>query len=359
MNFKKLSWMSLALLTLVFAFSSCSKDDDGPSGAYVNGVFISNEGAFNNDNSSVSFYSYDGDSVINGIYKTVNNKDLGDVLQSITVDNGKAFLSVNNSGKVVIVDANTFENIATVPVTLPRHVEVSKNYAYVSSWDLNGAVFKVDLNSYAVVDTALVDAGAENLKLKDSKIYVASSGGYGSVNTVAVIDKETMEVSKKITVGDSPKDLVFDRNGKLWVLSHGKITYNQDWTIAAQTPSQLDQIDPSIDAVVQTITLFDDQHPSHLEINENGDELYFGGGYGFAGIYKMGISSTTATKISDDYAYGFNYDNKSRVLFVGLAPTFTENGTIKRISTDGQELGSYTVGIGPNGISVQKDRKTL
>ena len=332
------------------------EDDD----IYANGVFITNEGAFGAGNGSVSYYSYNENTLTNEIFKSVNDRALGDVVQSLTVYDGKAYIVVNASNKVEVVQSNDFiEQGVITDVTSPRYfIGINNDKGYVTQWGEEGVVKVIDLDGLAVTKTITVGAGPEHLIYHNDYVYVANSGGYANDNTISVINPSTDEVVKTITLdGDSPRDFAIDTNGDLWVLCYGYIEYDYtDWSIISETASKLIRINPITNEVAQTITISDNQHPSCLESSQNGNNLFYGGGYGYQGIYKMDITATSVptTPLLDKYFYGFNINSETGNIFALEAPTFTANGTLWRYDANGTELGSYEAGVGPNGASTKR-----
>jgi len=350
-------------LSLSIIIVSCEKDDNTISGIYSDGVFITNEGTFGAGNGSVSFYSYNGDTVVNNIFKTVNNRSLGDVVQSLTIFNNKAYIVVNASNKIEVVTNHDFIEYGVISdLASPRYFTgINKNKAYVSQWGEEGAIKVIDIITLEVTKTIEVGAGPEHLIYHNNNVYVANSGGYGLDNTISVINPSTDEVIKTITLeGDSPRDFTVDANGDLWVLCYGYVEYDYsnypDVTILSETASKLIRINPTTNEVAQTITISENQHPTCLESDRSKTNLYFGGGFGYQGIYKMAITETTvpSSPILDKYFYGFNINPETGNIFATETPSFTANGTLWRYTEDGTELGSYEAGIGPNGTSLKK-----
>ena len=355
-------WLFL-LLSLTIFFSACDDDDDLISGIFSDGVFITNEGAYNAGNGSVSFYAYNGDTLTNEIFKSINNRSLGDVVQSLTVYNGKAYIVVNASNKVEVVQSNDFiEQGVITDVTSPRYfIGINNDKGYVTQWGEEGVVKVIDLDGLAVTKTITVGAGPEHLIYHNDYVYVANSGGYANDNTISVINPSTDEVVKTITLdGDSPRDFAIDSNGDLWVLCFGYIEYDfSDYpnvTIISETASKLIRINPTTNEVAQTITISETQHPACIESSRNGNNLFYGGGYGYQGIYKMNITATSipTTPLLDKYFYGFNINSETGNIFALEAPSFTANGILWRYSEDGTELRSYEAGVGPNGASTKR-----
>ncbi|MEA3316518.1 MAG: hypothetical protein U9R54_01010 [Bacteroidota bacterium] len=135
---RKINLVRIGLLSLAIIFfaSSCDNDDNVIKGEFVNGVFISNEGNFGAGNGSISFYSVKGDSVSNNIFSKLNNRPLGDVVQSVKVFDNNAYIVVNASNKVEVVKYNDFvENGVITELSQPRYFAgISSDKAYVTQW---------------------------------------------------------------------------------------------------------------------------------------------------------------------------------------------------------------------------------
>ena len=106
--------INFLLLSILIICSSCVKlyPDNNSNNVSVNGnglVLIGNEGNFQYGNSSLSSYNKNSGETSSNIYQNVNQSLLGDVLHSISHIDHQLFLVVNNSGKIVVIDDETFE----------------------------------------------------------------------------------------------------------------------------------------------------------------------------------------------------------------------------------------------------------
>ena len=128
---KKLKFYALILVTVIsVSFSSCDDDDNQPKGKFEEGVFVVNEGNFQDANGTISHISPDG-TVTQDLFGTVNNGlALGDVVQSMSIDGEFAYIVVNNSNKMEVVNANTFAAEYTLKnVLLPSILQPSMAWA--------------------------------------------------------------------------------------------------------------------------------------------------------------------------------------------------------------------------------------
>lgn len=354
----------IALLTIVagsIILSSCEKDKSEiqkndpiiPSNDTIRIVAISNEGSYGSGNASLSIYYPDGDSIKNDVFQIINNRPLGDVFQSVGFANDNAFLVINSSNKIEVVNKQTFREVTTISnLGSPRYfASVSNSKAYVTLWGSGGKVGVIDLATNTLTKQITVGKGPERLISLNGKVFVANSGGWGTDNTVSVLNTETDEVSSTIIVGDNPKDFVLDKNGMVWILCSGNIEYDNNYNISSQTSSQLIMINPNTNVIEKSLDLGTTYHPSQLEINYSKDSLYYGGDFGIAGIFVVAITATekASTPLIDEYFYGFNVDPKNGIIYGLQAPTFTLAGTLKRYNSKGEMIETYAVGIGPNG----------
>ena len=118
---------SILILIISIALSSCMDDSviqTSPIDLFGSrGVFIVNEGNYLYGNSSLSYYDSDTKEIVNEIFSVANGIPLGDVAYSMKIRNGKAFIVVNNSGCIHVVDANTLQLEKTISgFSSPRHM---------------------------------------------------------------------------------------------------------------------------------------------------------------------------------------------------------------------------------------------
>lgn len=280
-------------LAVGFVFTSCTSDDSEetviPKGDYENGLLIVEEGSFGQGNGSVSYISNDLSVVESGVFDNVNNELLGDTAQSITFLENLAYVIVNGSSKIEVVNRYTFQSIATINTGLvsPRYMAIVNGKGYVTDWgdgfvSTDDYIAVIDLNSNSVESTIPVSEGPEELVVKGDTIYVAHKGGYSQNNIVSLINTVTNEVFNTLVVGDVPNTIQLDNEGNVWVLCEG----NPDYT-TNETAGKLSKIN----TVNNTVSSIDfgsiTNHPKHLYFSNNSLYYYLDGG-----VYKIGVSET-------------------------------------------------------------------
>ncbi|MGV3540939.1 MAG: TonB-dependent receptor domain-containing protein [Rufibacter sp.] len=344
--FLKKPLLAAVLAGSTFLISSCDGDEDTtPKGAYEHGVFITNEGNFGTPTAEVSFLSPDAKTFIPELFDQVNNRPLGDAAQSMTFVDDKAYIVLNASEKIEVVNAYTFASVGVINgLKIPRYmVALNANKAYVteyvgysfSGYTGTGRVSVLDLTKNTVTKTIDVGLLPEGLLLHNGKLYVANSSG----NTVSVINTTTDVVEKEITVGESPKHLVLDANNKIWVLRGG-------WS----DPGALVKIDPANNHALTTYPFAPGTSSAgYLTMNGSKNTLYYT--YN-SQVYTMPISARPAptTPLINRNAYGLGVDPQSNTLYLGIGG-YTSNGWAIRYQPNGTRIDSFQVRILPNGFT--------
>ncbi|MFL5731234.1 MAG: YncE family protein [Cytophagaceae bacterium] len=352
---KFFTFIAGAVIILASACHHKPSEEPAPADPLANynngtGVFIVNEGGYGHNNSSVSFFNKNNNSVTNDLYGATNGgSSLGDVMQSMTIYNNKAYMVINNSQKVEVTGLSDFKHQATLTgFSSPRYlyvVDVSK--AYISDWGADNIKI-LDLSSNTVTGTITTGAGPEQMIKIGNSVYVANTGGYGDDSTIFVIDATTNLVTDTIVTAIKPCCLKLDKNSKLWVLCTG--SYGPSYASTADdTPAKLVMIDPSNNAVVNSVTIGNlGDHPTHFAINKTNDILY----YENYGIYKFAITDVTAPTlpfISKSF-YGIDVDYNTDIIYGGDAKDFAGKGEIYRYTNAGVLIDNYTVGVLPSGF---------
>jgi DNA-binding beta-propeller fold protein YncE len=349
---KNLSRILLALIIInVVAFSACKKDTPSDSAImgkqpFAEGVFIINEGMFPGIG-SVSFYNRTTGKVQNDIYSEVNGVPLGSTVQSIEVYDSLAYIVVNNSGKVEVVNAGTFKSVGTLTgLNSPRYfIGIDSTKGYVSDWPNTVAV--INLQDLSVTKTIETFSGPEKMVLSGDEVYVINGGGWGIDSTITVIDYHNDLATQTIQVGKRPTGIVKDADGRIWVMCSGK-GFN-GWPHDGDSEGHIMKINPVSHKIEKDIIFPGTaNHPEKLAINKDGTILYF---LYSQGIYQMNISSSTFNYTmlveSGDF-YNLGCDPVSGLIYASDPGDFQSDGYVYRFNpTDGAMIDSLKVGIGP------------
>ncbi|MDN3606736.1 YncE family protein [Kaistella yonginensis] len=343
MKISKLIASAFALTLLLNI--ACRNDDpveeELPKGAYENGIIMSNEGNFGTPTATVSFISNDLTKVENNIYSANNgNAALGDVLQNVAIQGDNAYLILNNSNKIEVVNRYTFKKVATVSdqVSQPRYMAFANNHYYVTN-SSGSAKF---VNVYNVSTNTLV----KKIDLANNGERIVEAGGK------IIVQNASFGSGKKLTIinptSNTVESIVTLPNGNIQkTISNGGNVY----TIAkTATDSYIYKLSPTGD-ITSTITLTGLANATNLEID--GSKFFFTAG---SNVYTMEMSSTTTPTtpiitIADNSwsaMYGFNViDGK---IYISNANGFTADSTVEIYTTAGSLLKTVTAGKGTNGF---------
>jgi hypothetical protein len=343
------------ILFIAIAFMSCKKDSvENEVGQYEQGIFIVNEGQFGVGNGSISYYDDEADSTALEIFQAVNNRPLGDVVQSIAFHNDYAYIVVNNSNKIEVVNANTFEEVATISgFQLPSHfMAVSDSKAYVSQWGWNGSsgsIQIIDLNSNTVTDSIMTGGGGPNkIYMFDNKVYVGHNGGFGSDELFAIVNPVSDEVIETISTNYNPDEMATDANGNIWVLSRGYF----DFVTYDSYPAYLTAYDSNHN-VLKDFEL-PGNYPSDLFISADKNQLFF---ILNGEVLSVDANSSTldmAVVANETYFYSLGYDAGERKLYVGDAIDYVSQGNVRVYDESGILLNTIDAGVVPGEINTSK-----
>ncbi len=365
MKTKKLKYLFLLLIPLLLA--GCMNDNSlyDFHKLVVNkegrAVFIINEGNFMYGNASLSYYNPQDGEVLNDIFYNTNALPLGDVATSMSIMDSLGYVVVNNSGKIYIININTFKYVGKITgLTSPRNIYfINRHKAYVT--DLYA-------KAITIVDPATRQiTGSISIDNHNPKFYQHSSeqmvffGKYAFVNSwsydnkILIINTLTDKLVDSITVVKQPNSMVLDKNNKLWVLSDGGFkgsAYGQD-------TAALTRIDP-VSRKVEALFRFPDPgaSPSGLCLNAAGDTLFFlynswtGGVVPDAGVYAMNVDASVLPDMplipqGNHLFYALGVDPGSGHIYVSDARDFLSRGEVYVFSGQAALLDSLRVGIIP------------
>lgn len=322
----------IGLFIAALTFTSCS-DDEGvdfqpvspvipetPSGAYENGILIINQGGYLTGDASVSFLSDAISIADNNIFEDTNGSLLGDTGQSIAFNDDLAYIIVNASNKIEVVNRYSFVSVASIEIGLtnPRYMAFANGKGYVTNWgDANDPsddyVAIIDLSSNTITSTIEVIEGPEQIINANGSLYITNKGGYSFGSSITKIDSNNTVTT--INTGDIPDEIVLDNDNNLWVICEGAPSY-----APSETGGSILKIDTSNDTVVKDFEFTSDEHPE-LMTYVNGEIYYYNNG----AIYKMNENDTnlpTSAIISQNLDFG-GLAIKDNMLY-GTLPNYTD-----------------------------------
>lgn len=346
---------SLFLLVLLAVFfAACKKKPVTPDSPTidVNGLYILNEGVWEHNNSSISYYNLDNNTCTADIFTAVNNRGLGDTGNDLQRYGSRLYCVVNTSENIQVMDLYSARVIGTIPMIgkSPRRICFQGTKAYVSCFD--GTVVRFDTASLAVEATVTVGPNPEGVCVTNGKLYVANSGGVEAMetgiygNTISVVDLASFSVVKNITVADNPSRLFLAPNQQdIYLISNGN--YNDVNPCLQKISLVTDEVTRTFNFEITNIAIFGTK--AYMYFYDYSTQKYM--------IQVMDLSSETIINehfISDgtelETPYGIAVNPKNGDVYVSDAHNFTVNGDIYCFDQYGKKKFSFEVEINPSAI---------
>ncbi|MGB0888403.1 MAG: DUF5074 domain-containing protein [Vicingaceae bacterium] len=336
----------LSILTLIFLFS-CSKKELGPQCVSCNedttpttvkpDVLIINEGNFGNGSGSISLYNTTTKTIDDNQFFEKNGFPIGNVVQSGYQINNKAYIVVNNSNKIEVIDINDFSSLHTITgFNSPRYfLPISQNTAYVTDLYSN-SIQIVDLNANTITGNIQVNGWTENLIIHNDSVYVCDMTN----DNILIINPNNHTIIDSVKVGESPNSIVKDKNNKLWIMCSGGFSSSNP---------ELIKFNPQTRTIENTFVFsVISESPGNLSINKDGSSLY----YINSNVYKMNIdqldlpSSPIITNNGNTfYQLGIHPINEE--IYVSDAIDYIQDGLIFRYDSNGNLIHQFNAGVIP------------
>lgn len=265
---KNLLWAAIFFAALAFT-PSCEKDNDAPKQPVItvdSVCLIVNQGNFSESNGSFSLYSTTTNSVTNGF------KSFAAILVDVAITDTLGMASCNNSDKVEFFDPRTFATLS-VPITdvnTPRFIAIRGDKAYVSCWGTyNSSTWAYESPVIAEIDmankTKLREVPCSNepegMYVVDNALYVAVADG------VEVYTLPGLTFSQKISTNFSAtaRQINKDKNNKLWVSFNGYVMGTTGFAV----------IDTQTKNVVKEITVDKLDADGRFALNKDKSQVLF------------------------------------------------------------------------------------
>lgn len=330
----------MLLFTIAFfAITSCDKAPDFPQikslpDSSGRGVFIINEGNFMQGNAELSFLDLGLNEKFDHVFLQANNRKLGDVFQSMNIINGKAYLVINNSSKIEIINPKTFKSIGTISsLRSPRYIlKTSTNKAYVSDI-YDNHIFVIDLNTNLIIGKIPLVGWVEEMLSINGKTYATNLKS----NYLSIIDENTDQIIDSIETPFAPKNILKDSANHIWVLcGDANAIDKRHYLIQINSNNQ----------ITKKLAITTNQTAANkLKINANGNTLFWID----EDIYKMNINDSILPQNpiiekQKRIFYGLAVDPIYNELLMSDAKDFNSNSDVYRYDFNGQLLGKFTGG---------------
>ena len=327
--------------------SSCVKDKpQEPSSSAIasssdKSVLVINEGNYGWGNASISLYDPASNAIVSDYYKQQNGSSvLGDVCQSVTKYNNNYYIVVNNSNKIVVVNAFDFKKTATISgFNSPRYLlPITYSKAYVSDLYAN-SIHVIDMNSNTITGSITCMKGTEEMALIYNKAFVIN----GNSNYCYVLNTVTDLITDSLFIGKEASGIVIDKNAKVWILTKGSIA-------SSQTP-KLVRINPISLTIEQTLNFSAIDSPWRLCNNKTRDTLYYlNHGVCMYPISNIQLPINPIVAEGAKLYYGLGINPKDYNIYVSDAIDYVQKSKIEIYKSNGSLVKSFNAGIISNGF---------
>jgi len=351
-----LSSLMVGLLSGMLILSGCDHNTpDDPNKPIVNasasGIYILNEGLFQMNNSTISYYNFGAGTFTEDLFLQNNHRGLGDTGNDLQKYGSKLYAVINGSNTVEIMRLSDATSLKSISLTgkQPRNIAFYAGKAYVTCFD--GNVVRIDTATLAIDGTLKVGDNPDGLCVSGHKLYVANSGGLNSPNyghTVSVIDLNTFTIIKNIEVVTNPTVLMSDGFGDVYLASRGNY---------GSIPYTFQRIDTQQDEVVQTF----DWHV--LDFTISGQYAYlYNYDYSTQSSWIKMMDVTTESIVRDNFItdgtdiqtpYSIAVNSLNGDVYITDAGNFTVSGDVYCFSKDGKKKFSFAAGINPGAMVIK------
>lgn len=326
-----------AIFSLIFALGCEPKVDIPPTPVDLktdtsNILLVLNEGNFGWANASLSKINVSNNEIQNFTYKTINNKDLGDVAQSISIYNDKIYLIINGSANILILDKNSYKEEGQINgLTSPRYMVIHKNGLAAVSDLYSKSIQIIDLQNNTIIRKIPFNGWSEQFAIVNNEIWFNSYDN----PYIYKLDEDLRSISDSLFIGNGSLEMS-SFNNQIYVIRRFKEKGLNNALFCIKNRSIIDSIEfnssnklnkLTINPTSKKIFLLSEKHISEVDIND----------FSIANeIIKIDASSN----IYDIYSY-------DKYLWLSDAIDFTSEGKVIEYDLNTLSKKDYQVDIIP------------
>lgn len=307
------------------------------------------EGNFMWNNAQLDIYYPDSNVVHHNVFKSANNKPLGDVLQSGYFDGSNLWLSVNNSGKIVKISPKTHKEIKSkIGFPSPRYMVQHNGNLWITDLSAN-KILRCDTQNLTVLSelpclpkkTGLRAGWSEEIVVWNNNIIAALYDGY--LMKINPLNNQT----NYIKVDTGAQHLAIDKLNKLWVAS----SVNGRATIQVFNGSDT--------LPVVAISFPPGSNIQKLKLSPDKEKVYFIQNGKLKTIRITGSSYTDIQEVllskTPKNIYSLGIHPQSGNIYIGDAKDYISNGEVFIYKQDGTWISSFSTGIIPTDFVFIRD----
>lgn len=314
----------------------------------TDGLFITCEGNFMYGNASLSYYTPSTKKVENEVFIRSNGANLGDVAQSVVVRGNLAYVVVNNSGVIFVIDIDTFKIMGSITgLVSPRYVHfISDTKAYIT--DLYQPQITIFNPQTLEVTGHISTNGHKSTEQMVQYNNLIFTNCWSKDNKILVIDSFSDKLIDSIEVAIQPTSIVIDKFNKIWALSDGGFE-GSPYGYSAPT---LTKIDARSRLIEKEYKFLKGDRPTKMALNGTRDTLY----YINKSVWQLDVSQTQfpvrpLIPYNNTIYYGITVDPKNSDVYIADAIDYVQSGIIYRFSHKGEPLDTFKVGITPGAFA--------
>jgi hypothetical protein len=326
---------------------SCEVNEQG-------GILILNEGTFGNNEARLDYANQGEDSLACvGIFSAVNNQMLGDVGQEMLKLDKHLYILVNNSHLIYKLNFPSLRLSRSLQLpggnrSTPRSiVQVDANRLYVSSL-LDSGLYVVDKEYLQVRRKIFLGNYPEGLVIADGKAFVCLGNYVGTATPqVAVVDTRVDSLIDLIQLPLANPGAIVAHAGHIWVACRGEF-------LATQKNAGLVKISIQNHSISETIPLQGNLQnemqvgASHLFVLRDSSIARLALDQGK--LEENWVRREDLTTSDFEYPYSLSLDKFNGRLYVGIANGLGANGRLVVLNPFGQVLSTLPAGRFPGQV---------
>lgn len=340
----------LGVLIICFFMLSCKKKNVETNEQVLSiseGYLVLNEGLFNQNNASLTWYDGKTGNVTLDVFQTNNQRGLGDTGNDMMRYGDKIYVVVNVSSIIEVLDANTLKSVKQIPMIAgnkskqPRNILGYGSNVFVSCFD--GYVDVIDTVSFQIIKRIKVGDNPENLCLLNQQLLVANSGGLNPPqmdSTISIVDLNTLSEVKRIIIGINPGNIIKGLKDHVYIISRGN--YNDvvpRWKLVNVISGEIEK---TFNENILNMEIFQD---SLLIINTNNKSL---------SLFSM---KKNTSKLNDFISlsgvvnpYNIQFLPNKNEICITDANGYVNQGYVSIFDTNGKLKEKFKVGLNPSKI---------
>ena len=347
-------------IALLFGCTQTPDDDSITTVSTTDSSYylVLNEGLFQANNSSLTYYDpLNETKVIQDYFLLQNKRLLGDTGNDLLRYGSKIYIAMDVSGTVEVISING-KSITQIPFKngsaskSPRKLLANNGEVLVVNFD--GTISRIDTTDFAMLPEIKVGKNPDGIAMNEEYIVVTNSGGLDAPNydsTITVIDKFTSDVVGTYHVGLNPAVVVTDDEGEFYISYRGDYNTKKGGVCVFSTDSMKVKKQLAIEA--NDIAISQQQaYISSYNFNSAQSQLIV-----FDTKTDTIIKNNILPKNTVETIYGIQTFENDPFLYCYDANGFTTEGEVIVIDKNGVFQTRFDTGINPGSmIKVNKNK---